>query len=181
MCYNIEPLRLSVFMNKGTTYLLIYWLIYLLTYLRIDDGMRVVWLSTANRPSPADAQMLNVARHQFQSRHQHHQHQLDAIEATRVDDVSLPASPSASTSTPPHSLPPLDGVSRSTDSPPPPTAAPAVAAEADDRCPWPAVSAAAAVPLMAHRRRAVDASDLRQCALVQTRMKAWKSAGYVPF
>lgn len=25
------------------------------------------------------------------------------------------------------------------------------------------------------RRRAVDASDLRQCALVQTKMKAWKS------
>lgn len=26
------------------------------------------------------------------------------------------------------------------------------------------------------RRRAVDASDLRQCALVQTKMKTWKTA-----
>jgi len=31
------------------------------------------------------------------------------------------------------------------------------------------------------RRRAVDASDLRQCALVQTKMKSWKTPppGYV--
>jgi len=33
---------------------------------------------------------------------------------------------------------------------------------------------------MSHRRRAVDASDLRQCALVQTKMKSWKvPTGYV--
>ena len=38
---------------------------------------------------------------------------------------------------------------------------------------WPS-----SVPPAAPRRRAVDASDLRQCALVQTRMKAWKT-GYV--
>ena len=124
------------------------------------------WFSAANRSSPTcvppDEQMFNVARHQFHS-HQQQQQQLLAPLTGAVDDrSSAPASPCPSSPSPPHA-----GASRAGDSP---TTA---AAAADDAGSWP-VSAQPAAP----RRRAVDASDLRQCALVQTRLKAWKS-GYV--
>jgi len=121
----------------------------------------------ANRPSPTcqppDEQMFNVARPQPESQPR----QLTPLTDT-VPDRCQPAAASLSPST--SSPPPIphDGVPGSGDSP---------ATAADDPATW---STAGAVPPAAHRRRAVDASDLRQCALVQTRLKAWKS-GYVLF
>jgi len=114
--------------------------------------------AAANRPSPTcpppGEQMFNAAHHQFQS---HQLRQMTPPTDTATDKCSGPASLSPSISSPPPL--PHDGAVRSGDSPP-------------------TAPVSGAGPLAAPRRRAVDASDLRQCALVQTRLKAWKS-GYV--
>jgi len=124
--------------------------------------------SAANRPSPTcdrpDEQMFHVAssRHQFHSQQQQQQQLLapltDAPASVDSRCPSAAASPSPSTPSPPG------------DSPPPPPV--------EDVPPASGSAQPAAVAAVAPRRRAVDASDLRQCALVQTRLKAWKS-GYV--
>lgn len=109
--------------------------------------------------------MFNVVGHQSQPLQQQQQQHLTPLNDVTTDRCPAPVSPSTSVSSP---LPLLnDGAPRSGDSP----SAAAAAAPADG-------PVSGAVPPAAHRRRAVDASDLRQCALVQTRMKAWKS-GYV--
>ena len=112
------------------------------------------------------------SRHQFHSQHQQLLAPLTdsaATAAAAADErypAGAPVSPSLSSPSSPH-----DGA------PGPAGDSPSAAgvATADD-----GLGSCPAQPAAAPRRRAVDASDLRQCALVQTRLKAWKS-GYVSF
>jgi len=109
--------------------------------------------------------MLNFGRPQFQALQQAPPppQLLTPLTDAATDRCSALVSPSTTISSPP-ALPHDEGPPRSADSPPPTAAVPS----APD----------GHAPLAAPRRRAVDASDLRQCALVQTRLKAFKS-GYV--